>query len=211
MRDLTRTLSVMAFSAVSSTAWALPWNIDMVDSDAVKAYEQEMRTLPQGVVAQPNALTPLGYVRNYVRESAEGQALKNPFEVNDAFLATGERMYGVYCQPCHGDGLEIGPVGAPGRYPGVAVLRGEQGRLPQRTDGHVYLTIRNGGGIMPSYGWAMNDREMWSIVAWMRSSWKDAQAPSTGAASATPMGADGAAPAPTPAAPATAPQGQEAP
>jgi mono/diheme cytochrome c family protein len=209
MRDVTRTLAMMVLSGVSTAAWALPWNIDMVDSDAVKAYEQEMRTLPQGVVAQPNALTPFGYVRNYVRESAEGQALSNPFEVNDAFLATGERMYGVYCQPCHGDGLELGPVGAAGRYPGVAVLRGEQGRLPQRTDGHVYLTVRNGGGIMPSYGWAMNDREMWSIVAWMRSAWKDAQAPSAGAASTVPMGADGGAPAP--AAPGTAPQGQEAP
>ena len=61
MRDLTRTLAMMVLSGVSTAAWALPWNVDMVDSDAVKAYEQEMRTLPQGVVAQPNALTPLGW------------------------------------------------------------------------------------------------------------------------------------------------------
>ncbi|MBA2321438.1 MAG: cytochrome c, partial [Deltaproteobacteria bacterium] len=30
-----------------------------------------------------------------------------------------------------------------------------------RSDAWLYLTIRNGGGIMPPYGWGMNDTEMW--------------------------------------------------
>ena len=72
--------------------------------------------------------------------------------------------------PCHGNGSELGPVGQPGRYPAVALLAGENGRLAKLTDGHVYLTIRNGSlsTLMPGYGYAMTDDEMWSLIAWMR-------------------------------------------
>ena len=38
-----------------------------------------------------------------------------------------------------------------------------------QTEGYLYLTIRNGGAIMPSYYWAMNDAEMWDVVAYLRS------------------------------------------
>ena len=181
MRELLGRVSVLGALLASAPAWALPWNVDMVDSVAVKAYERVMLPLPEGVMAQPNLLTPVGYRRNYVRESAEGQALTNPLDVSAAdVLATGERMYNIYCQPCHGDGVELGPVAAPGRYPAVAVLAGPSGRLQARTDGHVYLTIRNGGGIMNGYNWAMNEREMWSIVAWMRATLPNAKAPELG-------------------------------
>lgn len=153
----------------ATPAWALPWNVDMVDSDAVRAYEQVMRSVPEGAMSQANLLTPISYRRNYVRESAEGRALKNPLDgSNSDVQATGKRMYNIYCQPCHGDGEKVGPVGAAGRYPAVAILKGETGRVVPNTDGHLYLTIRNGGGIMPSYSWAMDDREMWSIVAYLR-------------------------------------------
>lgn len=178
MRDGACRAAVVVAVLFAGPAWALPWNIDMVDSAAVKAYERVMMPLPEGVMSQPNLLTPVGYRRNYVRESAEGQALTNPLDASAPdILATGERMYNIYCQPCHGDGVALGPVAAPGRYPGVAVLAGPSGRLQGRTDGHVYLTIRNGGGIMNGYGWAMNDREMWSVVAWMRANLPNAKAP----------------------------------
>lgn len=164
--------------AIPATSWALPWHTDMADAEMVKAYEQVMRPLPEGVMSQDNLLTPISYRRNFVRESPEGQALANPYDVtSEAFLALGGTMYNNYCTPCHGDGVNNGPVAAPGRYPGVAVLAGENGRLQARTDGHVYLTIRNGGGIMPSYSWAMNDEEMWAIVAYMRAEFPNSAAP----------------------------------
>jgi mono/diheme cytochrome c family protein len=77
-------------------------------------------------------------------------------------------MFQTYCSPCHGDGINLGPVAAPGRYPGVAGLASPNGRLHLRSDGWIYLTMRNGGGIMPSYGWAMTDTEMWSVVRYVR-------------------------------------------
>lgn len=161
----------------TADAEAMPWDVDMADAEMFKAFEREMAALPEGVMSQPNVLTPISYRRNWVRESADGQALSNPFPTDDDLLATGAWAYETYCWPCHGNGLEVGPVGQPGRYPAVALLAGDAGRLKDRTDGHVYLTIRNGGGIMPSYGWAMNDREMWAIVAWMRETMPNAAAP----------------------------------
>jgi mono/diheme cytochrome c family protein len=77
-------------------------------------------------------------------------------------------MYNIYCSPCHGDGVNLGTVAQPGRYPGVVALAGDNGILKARNDGWVYLTIRNGGAIMPNYGWAMSDTEMWSIVDYVR-------------------------------------------
>ncbi len=140
----------------------------MVDSVAVKAYEQRMTGLPDGVVSQPNALTPLEFVPNYDRMTPEGMALTAPFPASAETLALGERMFGIYCRPCHGDGVVIGTVGQPGRFPAVVPLGGPDGLAKLRTDGYIYLTIRNGGAIMPFYGWAMSDREMWSIVHHVR-------------------------------------------
>ena len=156
--------------ALASAAVGLPWDVDMADSQAIKGYEtaQTAVGLPEGVVAQPHVLSPRGWAENYERSTDEGKALKSPFTVDASLLETGEKMYGVYCYPCHGYGDNLGPVAAPGRYPGVVTLTGETGIADDRSDGWIYLTIRNGGAIMPSYNWAMDDREMWSIVHYIR-------------------------------------------
>jgi mono/diheme cytochrome c family protein len=197
------------------SAWAFPWSIDMVDSSSVKAYEQVMEPLPDGVVSQANLLTPISYRRQYVREAPDGQALTPRamgLEIDlgsEKVLASGKRMYEIYCTPCHGDGKQLGPVAAPGRYPAVAVLKGADGRVATRTDGHLFLTVRNGGGVMPAYGWAMNDYEMWSIVGYIRKEMAGGVAPQPAAPADAPNPA--AAPAgsnppagttPAPAAPA---------
>lgn len=166
--DALRWLVVGAVVCACGAAVAAPWDIDMADSRAVKAYEAPMRGIPQGVVAQPHVLSPMPFAPNYDRYTPEGQALSNPYPADAAHLATGEKMYGIYCTPCHGDGVQLGTVAEPGRFPGVVALAGDAGALKNRTDGYIYLTIRNGGAIMPYYGWAMSDEEMWSIVHYAR-------------------------------------------
>ena len=153
----------------SSVALGLPWDIDMVDTVMVKAYEREMPGLPPGAVAQPNIASPMGFAPNYRRESPEGQALANPLPDDEATRLHGKVMMETYCAPCHGaDGVNLGPVAAPGRVPGVVPLAGPSGISKLRSDGWIYLTIRNGGAIMPAYSWAMSDAEMWSIVRYLR-------------------------------------------
>lgn len=161
-------VGALALAGVAGMAIGLPWDIDMADGQAKKAYSHEMGGIAPGAIAQDDMRTPVGYTPNHDRLTPEGQALTSPLEVDDDVLATGETMYKTYCTPCHGDGETLGPVAQPGRFPGVVALTGAAGVVKLRTDGWVYLTIRNGGAIMPSYGWAMNDEEMWSIVHYVR-------------------------------------------
>jgi mono/diheme cytochrome c family protein len=173
-------LVVTAGLLSASVAHALPWDVDMADSQAVKAYEQIMQPLPEGTVSQANVLTPRSFSPNYERTSPEGMALTNPLQSSESVLSTGETMYKTYCMPCHGMGAKLGPVAQPGRFPGVIPISGSaKSVLSMRTDGYVYLTIRNGGPIMPYYGWAMTDDEMWSVVHYVRTLDGGAYAPAT--------------------------------
>lgn len=162
-------LVFLASFGAATAAWGLPWDVDMADSAAVKGYERSMPVLPEGVVAQPARTSPKGYTVNHVRGSEAGQALVSPYGDDASTLALGGRMYGTYCAPCHGaDGVVLGPVAQPGRLPGVVPLAGVAGVAKNRTDGWIYLTIRNGGAVMPSYGYTMSDEEMWATVAYVR-------------------------------------------
>lgn len=169
MRDLRAVCGGLALLA-SAEAFALPWTIDLVDSEAVKAYERAMRPLPEGVVSQPHVLTPVAWRKNYAWTAPERLSMVNPLDTSSASVqAGGERMYGIYCQTCHGMNEKLGPVWEKGMAV-IPALGGPNGRLANLPDGHVYLTIRNGSlsKLMGSYAYAMTEDEMWSVVAWMR-------------------------------------------
>lgn len=146
------------------------WLTDMMDSKTYKAFEVPMPVLPEGAVSRNR------YFENADRMTPEGAALANPYPVDDATLASGEWGFVTYCAPCHGpDAKGNGPVtwNKPSegmhrfQLPATA-LAGDAGALKLRQDGYVYLTIRNGGALMPDYAWAMSDREMWAVVAYLR-------------------------------------------
>ncbi|MBT3218580.1 MAG: cytochrome c [Proteobacteria bacterium] len=153
---------------LAGIAHGFPWNVDMADSQAIKAYEQPMAGLPKGVVAQPNILTPMGFIPHFERHTNEAQALTAGFAPNQRVLEMGRQMYDIYCASCHGDGIVAGPVAAPGRFPGVVPIAGQDSLTNTRTNGYLFFTIRNGGPLMPDFGWAMTDREMWSLVHFLR-------------------------------------------
>lgn len=162
---------LMAGLGFSSPASAFPWDWDMVDAQFFRAYEWAMMTLPDGAVTRDR------FVPNYNRMTPEGQALTNPLTAPSAAdLATGKKMFVIYCQTCHGvDGkggspvIKNDPANNIRRYPiPPPNLSGVGAITTSRSDGYIYLTIRNGGAIMPRYGAAMNDHEMWSVVAYIR-------------------------------------------
>lgn len=132
------------------------WLIDMFDSSMVKAYEAPMASPADGTVSDR-------YVQNYNRYLPEANELTAP---EGADVVHGERMYNTYCAPCHAvEGKGFGPVAKrSGTIPGIA-LSGSS----TKSEGYLYLTIRNGGAVMPAYSWAMDDAEMWDVVAYMRS------------------------------------------
>lgn len=165
--NLTKAAGLFGFVALtSSLAFGLPWDIDMADAQTVKAYEWEMGVVPQGTVPQENPLSTVRYADNHKLGDDDLASVANPLSASPTVLATGGRMYDVYCSACHGDGKELGKVAE--NYPGVAVLKGSAGRLHKIQDGRLYATIRNGYGLMPAYGWAMSEDEIWSLIHHLR-------------------------------------------
>ncbi|MBW1879765.1 MAG: c-type cytochrome [Deltaproteobacteria bacterium] len=162
-------LAGLVLVLASATATAAPWDIDMADAPSVKSYERLMLPPPEGTVAQPHLLTPRSPSMNFTRFTPASALLESPLTDDAEAQALGAEMFGIYCQLCHGTGMTPGPVGEPGRLPGVIPFGLLKSIIASRSDGDLYLTIRNGGAVMPSYGWAMNDEEMWSIVHYVRS------------------------------------------
>ncbi len=161
----------LLLATFSPTAAAFPWDWDMVDAQYLRAYEWAMMTLPEGAVTRE------AYVPNASRTTPEGQAIQSPLaNPSAADLALGEKMFGIYCQTCHGPQGKGGapvtkndPANGIRRYPVPPPLLSGQGAITSsRSDGYLYLTIRNGGAIMPRYGAAMTEHEMWAVVAWLR-------------------------------------------
>lgn len=163
--------------ALSTAAWAFPWDWDMVDSPAFKAYEWPMMGLPEGVVAR-NGDTDITKVRRMNPDplAPETKALPNPYTADEALVGQGKAAFETYCQTCHGVNGEGGsPVGDNNPAAGkrrflvpIPKLVGAGGRATLRTDAEIYTTIRNGKASMPAYSWAMTEREMWAAVAYLR-------------------------------------------
>lgn len=175
---------------VAGLAWASPWDIDMVDSVAFRAYEWKMENpriegtvqRPQGAVtrAQGSGAYQNNYIAQHDRMKPDGAALQNPYGGDAEAVKEGQRLFRFSCAPCHGlEGKGHGPVtyNKPDPDPKKAVRRfqmpapllsGEGAVSANRTDGWIYLTIRNGGAGMPSYGLALTDQERWAIVSYIR-------------------------------------------
>jgi putative heme-binding domain-containing protein len=94
-----------------------------------------------------------------VAPTTKAPAEKNPFEGNKEAIQAGMGQFRVRCADCHGmdatgvRGPDITQVWASGR-----------------TDGGLYLTLRNGvpNTEMPSVGVRTPDHEIWQILAYLR-------------------------------------------
>ncbi len=208
---------LLAFGGVflAGSAWAFPWDIDMVDSRAFRAYEWAMLSpIPAGAVQRPAGAVERargvgGYQNDYIapldRNGANVEAMVNPYEGGEKSLAQGKRLFQTTCAPCHGvEGKGGGPVTHNDPAKNIRrfqvpapMLSGEGAVSAIRSDGYIYGTIRNGGSLMPAYGASLTDQERWSIVAYIRTL--------DGAAFAPPAAAATDAAAATTPAPAAAP------
>jgi len=84
----------------------------------------------------------------------------------DATVAHGDSLFHTICWTCHGKTMVgDGPVTAKGMIPPPDLLaEGTRGR----TDGFMYMYMRHGGAIMPSYGNVLSSRDAWSLVHYIR-------------------------------------------
>lgn len=188
MRSLGKKKSwlIAAGLLAAGVAVASPWDIDMIDSRAAKAYRWKMMPArvegtavrAAGAVTRPR---PAGYYQNdYIapgdRMAPSTEAMTSPYGDTEAQLATGENLFRVTCAPCHGlEGKGGGPVTQNRPAEGLnrfqmpaPLLSGNGAVSALRSDGYIYYTIRNGGAGMPAYGVLLTDAERWAIVSYIR-------------------------------------------
>ena len=84
---------------------------------------------------------------------------------SDASIAHGDSLFHTICWTCHGKTMAgDGPVAA--KFVPPPDLLGESSR--GRTDGFMYMYMRHGGAIMPSYGNVLSSSDAWSLVHYIR-------------------------------------------
>ena len=180
--------------ALTATAYAFPWDIDLVDAVFYRGYEWEMATPPEGSVTQ-NLYRPYNYDAETLEQAngdnrvalgvyygANADKLTSPISSpTTSDLQTGEERFRYYCQTCHGvkgtvktidekDWAVSSRWAAP--IPALSAID-KQGKISltggMKPGGMLYLYIKNGFGRMPAYGHAMSDNEIWQVVHYIES------------------------------------------
>lgn len=130
---------------------------DMADSPTVKTQE-DFLVPPAGAVAMGAPLFP--------EDLAEASQIVRPEGlVVDA--AKGQELYNTFCIPCHGEfGKGNGTVGPEVNYPKPPDLTLPLNR--ERDDGYFIHRITFGSAVMPSYGYAIDVKERWYILDYLR-------------------------------------------
>ncbi len=156
--------TLLVLGGLSTAAWAFPWDTDMADAVFKRAYSWTMATLPEGTISVNHERMPGD------RFAEETALLTIPSEAD---TGEGQRLFNIYCTACHGvDGKGGAPVAdnsSGKRYPVPPPPLSGAGNVTQaRNDGYLFFTIRDGAAVMPGYGYAMMDHDVWNVVAYMR-------------------------------------------
>jgi len=92
-------------------------------------------------------------------------ARKNPVAPDAQSLARGQKLYAIYCTPCHGAGGKGDGLVTP-RFIPAPDLTSQP--VQAKPDGHFSYYIGYGGAIMPAYGEALSVQDRWDIVNHLR-------------------------------------------
>ncbi len=156
-------LIVLLLTPALAQAW--PWSQDMANQISTKPQEGAdpanpgMRPFPQRSVPAPGTIM-------IVKDKDAADKLKNPIALEDKSVATGGRLFEIYCVPCHGkEGKGDGYVGAKFVVT-PADLSSQSTR--DRSDGFIWGHITYGGVFMPSYANDLSPTERWHVINYVR-------------------------------------------
>jgi mono/diheme cytochrome c family protein len=99
-------------------------------------------------------------------KAADGSFVDNPFEITGELLARGDKLYGIYCVPCHasnGNGESMLK-----QRSGIQTASLLDTRIRQMPDGELFDVITNGLGLMSGYRYPIRPEDRWAIVAHVR-------------------------------------------
>ena len=110
----------------------------------------------------PRGFTPYDYENTTEGLELAKAELKNPYEVNEANLATGTQLYTMYCAVCHGDkGDGKGILATREKFLGIPSFA-DAGR--NITPGGIFHVETYGLNAMGSYASQVNEMERWQIA-----------------------------------------------
>jgi mono/diheme cytochrome c family protein len=99
------------------------------------------------------------------REAQPEIPVVNPLAATEENLAEGERLYDVYCSPCHGyHGAAESRLRK--QFPLPPSLHTEKARNWE--DGAIYHVIHEGQNTMPSYARQLTERDRWRVALYVR-------------------------------------------
>ncbi|MFQ6102976.1 MAG: c-type cytochrome [Candidatus Glassbacteria bacterium] len=149
------TVTLLLLTSSILNPW--PWSKDMNNQPSMDPYERYGNP--------PEWSIPLSSAGTGIESREEAGKLENPVGPDELSVKSGERLFGIFCQVCHGsEGGGMGPVSM--KFIPAPDIRSDYYRnLP---DGHFYYVIKRGGAIMPSYGESLGESDIWDIVNFVR-------------------------------------------
>ncbi|WNG39889.1 cytochrome c [Archangium violaceum] len=121
-----------------------------------------MRTPPEGTVPRERPVGNPGLTTGRVNGTLVSTI---PLELNREVLEVGQKKYNIVCSQCHGqlgDGNSVVAENMAMRLPPSLL------EIANKPDGHVFVAMTEGYGVMPSFAGELNIQERWAVVAYVR-------------------------------------------
>ena len=123
-----------------------------------------MRTPPDNTVPRERLVGDPGLTTGRVNGQFVS-ALPRQLKVDRTLLEEGQKKYNIVCAQCHGrlgDGNSVVAENMALRLPPSLQ------QIANKPDGHFYVAITEGYGVMPSFAGELNIQERWAVVAYVR-------------------------------------------
>ena len=162
------TLVALFLLVAATPAWAFPWDRDMVDQPSAKPQESATPAEPNAVPTQGGETLPNPTTEREIFAAKDAAAtIPNPVPASAESIARGADFYEVNCLVCHGDqGRGDGPVGV--KFVENSPVDLNKAHTQDQTDGQLFFTITRGRIDMPFYRDALNPRERWDLINFIR-------------------------------------------
>ena len=162
---------VISLLFVPTLAQAWPWDHDMMNQISIKPQESVDQANP-GMKAFPKRSVPVAGTTVYVRDIEAAKKMVNPVKADAKSVATGDRLYAIYCTLCHGkSGTGDGLVGEKLILkPYNLTSSNDQHAWDSKdySDGYIFGMMSIGGAVMPSYANDLSATERWHVVNYIR-------------------------------------------
>lgn len=168
MKKISLAIALMLAPAMAQ-AW--PWSQDMANQVSTKPQES-IDSAGAGMKAFPTRSVPVSGTTVFVKDMEAARKMSNPVPAEQKSVAKGERLFAIYCTPCHGkSGTGDGLVGAklimqPWNLTNTSEMHSWNPK--EYPDGYIWGYMTLGGAVMPSYANDLSATERWDVVNYVR-------------------------------------------